>query len=374
MKIEIDRELLLNKLNKVYKFVPSKSIIPALDNIKFEVKGNTMSITAFNGEIQCKLSCSVDCKESGFFCLPAKLFVSTVRLLRENELTLTVGEKKTTIKCGKSTYNIAVNVNADEFPFASFKDHKDEVTMLQSAFSDFASKTSAFAGDDGLRPWMAGMNMSFNDKKEMVFVAATGFVMCKTVVPVISVGKWDNVTIPVTSVKKVCELCNKGEVNILSNGSAVMFSSAANSDEEFEVIATCINENYPQTDFLFNAERNSHFLMNVSEVIDSVNRVDLYANPLLGSINLKLIGGELTIIGNDDDFGNDGTEIISVTNENNFSMDINLSAAQINKILGCIDEVECFLKWAEKDSVPVLLQGKNEFVNFQFLVTKLKGA
>ena len=373
MKIKIDRELLLNKLNKVYKFVPTKSIIPALDNIKFEVKGNTMSITAFNGEIQCKLSCSVECKESGFFCLPAKLFVSTVRLLRENELVLNITEKKATIKCGKSTYNMTVNVNPDEFPFAIFKDHKNEMVMLQSAFSDFASKTSSFAGDDGLRPWMLGMNMAFNEKKEMIFISATRFVMCKAIVPVISVNKWANVTIPVTSVKKVCELCNKGEMNVLSNENAVLFSSAANSDEEFEIIATCINENYPKTDGLFNAERKSSFLLNVSEVIDCVNRVELYANPLVGALNFKLVGGELTVSGNDEDFGNDGTEVISVTNEGNFMMDKDFSAAQINKILGCVDEVECFVKWSEENNVPIMFQGKNEFVSFQFLVTQLKG-
>ncbi len=373
MKLTIDRELLLNKLNKVYKFVPTKSVIPTLDNIKFEVKGTNMDITAFNGEVQCKLSCVVKSKEDASFCLPAKLFVSTVRLLRENELVITVGEKKATLKCGKSTYNISVNVNVDEFPFAVFKDPKNEMVLLQSAFSDYASKTASFAGDNGMQPWMAGMNISFSENKEVLFISATNFVMCKALVPVISVNKWAEVTIPVTSVKRVCELCNKGEMTILSNENAVMFSSATNSDEEFEIIATCINEKYPNTKGIFGADRKSSFLINVSEVIDCVNRVELYSDPLLACLNFKLSGPELTVSATDENFGNDGIEVVSVTNEKLCSMDKNLSPQQVSKILGCIDEVECFIKWSDSDNVPVLFEGKTEFLNFQFLTTVLKG-
>lgn len=371
-KIIIDRELLLDKVNKVYKFVPSKSIIPALDNIKFEVNGNTMLITAFNGEIQCQLSCSVKAKENMSFCLPAKLFVGIIRLLRENELTITIGEKKATLKCGKSVYNISVNTTPDIFPFIKNGSHENEMVMLQSAFKDYASKVSNFAGDNATLPWMSGMNMAFSDKKEMTFTSATNFVMCRAIAPVISLNKWKSVTIPVSSVKRITELCNKGEMTIMHSENIMVFSSAANSDEQFTIIATCINENYPNVSNFFSAPREKNFVINVSEGIDCINRVKLCSNQLLNSINLNLQASELTISSSDEDFGNDGTEVVSVTNEKNVTMDKNLVSDQMVKILGSIDEVECFIYWSDKDNIPLLIQGKTDFVNFQFLTTPLK--
>lgn len=372
MKIIIDRELLLEKLNKVYKFVPSKSIIPALDNIKFDVIGGDMVITAFNGEVQCKLHCVVKSKEDISFCVPAKIFVSTVRLLRENELTLSITEKKVEIKCGKSKYGITINTVADEFPSIKFDGKGNEFTMLQKVFNDYASRTSSFAGDDTLRPWMTGVNIDFTDSKEMFFTSATNFVLCRAIVPVISVNLWSSVTVPVNAVKKVCEIINTGEMNILHNDNIIMFSSANSSDSDFEITATCINDKYPNVSSMFNAERGDSFVLNVSETIDCVNRIKLYVNPFTSAINLNLKGSELVMSGADEDFGNDAIDTISVTNEKNVVMERNFNAEQISKIMGNIDEVEAIMLWGDKDNVPIKITGKTEFPNFTFLVTTLK--
>lgn len=371
-KITIDRELLLEKLNKVYKFVPAKSIIPALDNILFDVKDNKMSITAFNGEVQCKLNCAVKCKEDISFCLPAKLFVGIIRLLRENELTLTLSEVKAEIKCGKSKYNMAVNCKPDEFPRIEFKGTAYSMTMLQTAFINYAERTSSFCGSDDIRPALSGMFISFKDK-ELFFYGCTGAYMCKATVPVISVDKWNDVIVPSAAVKKVCSLLNKGEVNILHSDNIIMFSSAANSDEDFEIIATCVNEKFPNVYQFFTADKPNHITVNTSEIIDAIARVKLVANPISMATKLSVKGNLLELSCSDVDFGNDGEEIISVTNEKNNEKIVGFNTDFLLKIFGNIDDVETNICWSEEASsnIPFLFKGNTELISFEFVLCQM---
>jgi DNA polymerase-3 subunit beta len=369
-KITIDRELLLEKLNKVYKFVPAKSIIPALDNILFDVKDNKMSITAFNGEVQCKLSCTVKCKEDISFCLPAKLFVSIVRLFRENELVVTVTETKTELKCGKSKYNLAINCKPIDFPDMKFNNETpNSMTMLQTVFNDYASRASSFCSKDEVRPSLTGMLVSFKDK-ELLFYGCTGAYMCKATVPVISVDKWDDVIIPANAVKKVCDILGTGEVNILHSDNIIMFSSTDKNGNDFDIISTCVNEKFPKVDQFFAIETEHSVIINTSEVADALGRIKLCADPLVFATKLSLKNSDLELSCSDANFGNDGQEILSITNTQKAEKVVAFNIDLLLKILESIDDVETTMFWTNSGTAntPFVFKGNNEFATFQFVL------
>ena len=76
MKLKCDKELLLEKISKALMFIPTKTLIPVLDNFLFKVSGTQLEIIANNTEMQVRIVTQVmESAHNGSFCIPAKMLV-----------------------------------------------------------------------------------------------------------------------------------------------------------------------------------------------------------------------------------------------------------------------------------------------------------
>lgn len=377
MKIKIDREHLADKLKKVIKFVPSKSIIPAQDNFKFTVTDNSMEIVGADSQCQIKMYMPVKSDNNGSFCLPAKLFLNTINLFRENEVLIT--KKSDTvieIKNGKSKCKITVDCMPDDFPMMPIHETKHELSILQINLKTGIKFAEKFIDDEkSARIGAAGINIDKVNNR-MVFTGLVDHLMCRVNVAPLSIGSWDeNIVMPSETASKMLSiLSDNGEVTMCHSKDRMIFF-ADDTIERFEIISTSVNTKFPNSERLFEYKGEDFIVINTLEFKDSFSRLRLYSGEFDKDkrVFMEIKEGapeELLLTASDSLKGKDGEEAISITNHNGKTLNKQFSSGSMLKILANIEDSDLLFFFNDSDKIACFVEPKvdGKENNFNFLI------
>lgn len=379
MKIRIDRELLADKLKKVIKFIPAKSIVPAQDNFKFTIKDNNMEIVGADSQCQIKMYMPVKSDMDGAFCLPAQLFLKTVNLFRENEVLIT---KKTDtvieLKNGKSKCKITVDCMAEDFPIMPIQETKHELSISQSNLKMGIKFTEKFIDDEkSARIGAAGININEVNNR-MVFTGLDGAIMCRINVAPLAIGSWENnIVMPAETASKLLSLLgDNGEVTMCHSGDKMIFFTD-DTIERFEIISTSVNTKFPDSERLFGFKGEDFIIINTLEFKDCFSRLRLYSGEFDKDkrVYMEIKGdnlNELVLTASDNMKGKDGEEAITIVNPTGKMLKKQFNSGSMLKILANIEDNDIMFYFNESDKVASFIEpkvdgGEN---NFNFLITQ----
>ncbi len=373
MKLKIDRELLALKLNKAIKFTPDKQIIPAFENFLLFTKEGKINIIATDGNIQIHLQCPVKTDGNVAICVPAKLFLKTVNLFRENEVLITIkSDTKIEVKCGKAKYNITLDCMANDFPVMLSPASTNEIAINQFLLSIGLKSTQRFVDEKNVNANMAAINIAeINDK--IVFIGLTQVLFCRAAIKPISINKWEKVSIlPDTANKVDLMLGEKGEVNIIHDDKRISFSSNLGTSDSFEIISVVANAKFPSPESAYARQSKDMLVVNTMELSDAMKRLRLYVEE--GSVPIITISNtensqELKLTSADNLTHKDGEEIISIINPSEVIINRSMKNDDIIKVLSVVDaaEVKLFLDSGKKGPtsiVPVVNTDDEDIFNF----------
>jgi DNA polymerase-3 subunit beta len=109
MKIAIDKNILVNALDTVVKAVPTgKVVIQALEGILIEASDGKLSIVKNNLESAIKHTVKCEVIKPGKAIVNAKMISDIVHKMPDEELDITVQDKKMTIEAGKAVMKVPV--------------------------------------------------------------------------------------------------------------------------------------------------------------------------------------------------------------------------------------------------------------------------
>jgi DNA polymerase III subunit beta len=372
-KLKFDREYFLDKLKKAYKFVPTNSVIPAFENMRFTVIGNTMEILAADPECQIKLYCNVKSTEDVSFCAPAHLLLKTVELFLENEVTITFkSEEKIELKCGKSKYNITLSCKYDQFPIMLMQklQEESEFVIHQNDLRTGIKMSKKFINENSKAAVSAqGINMN-NVNEKIVFTGLDGFTLGRAEVSPLGIGSWhSNFIIPEDSASKIASMLNdKGEIVIAHHGEKMILFTD-DRVEKFEIITSSINSKFPDSEKLFSKKGSDNIIINTNEFKSAILRLKLYAgvDDSDKRIVVSFDGKETLVMTSQcNAYQRDGEEDMSVHGSDKL-MRKAFNAESILKVLSCISSNEIALYFNDNQNIPVFIQPVEED-NFCFII------
>lgn len=308
-----DRELFLEKLNKLQAFIPKKSVTPCFDNIFISIDAGIAEVLASDGQTQIRIYSACRSKDTFMFCVPSKIFISTISLFRENEIKVSVKDNKLVIKSGKSKYNITLDTFPQDYPVMELKDCIGEITLRQFYLKQGLKAAETFVGDKNSHVNLNGVHIALIDK-EIVFTGSEQQLLCRCAIKPISINKWHSIVLPTETANKTCTvLSDKGEINITVSKDKVLFAADTDSIEKIEIISTLSEAIYPNTEALFKVLPEDNFIANVSEFSDALKRLKLYAFSEVPAITIYSENtNEIVIVSKDDTIGKSGEEVLSV--------------------------------------------------------------
>ena len=174
MKFTIDREPLLDALQKVQSVVEKRNTVQILGNILCSVKGQELSLCATDLEVGIKITLPVQTQQEGKITLSAKHFVDIVKELPNKPLFITRKDNHwVELLCGKSKFNI-VSLAADDYPSLPAFEEKKYIEARSNTLMDMIDRTQFAVSTDATRYHLNGVFFEHLEKNIMRMTATDG--------------------------------------------------------------------------------------------------------------------------------------------------------------------------------------------------------
>ena len=145
MIFSIDRDVLLNQLLIVQKGLPSKTPLPILYAIKFEVNEDHILLTTSNTDVAIQVLIddhSLAIKQGGKVAIPGKYLIEIIRKIVSQRVEFALIEDKLiVIKADRSEFKLRL-MDVEDYPEIDFLDLDDPVVLDSQLIKTIIKETN----------------------------------------------------------------------------------------------------------------------------------------------------------------------------------------------------------------------------------------
>jgi DNA polymerase-3 subunit beta len=164
MKFSAGREAILAPLQAVIGVVERRQTMPILANVLISGRGEELSITATDLEVELVAKARVNLQQGGEITVPGRKLLDIVRALPEQaNVSIAVEGEKATVKSGKSRFTLTT-LPASDFPTIEDIRAEQSLTIAQAALKRLLDKTHFSMAQQDVRYYLNGMLLEIVDK------------------------------------------------------------------------------------------------------------------------------------------------------------------------------------------------------------------
>jgi len=157
MKIKANRDDLLGPLTQIGGVVEKRQTLPILANVLLNAKGDQLTITATDLEVELKTTAIAQCEGELDFTLPARKLIDICKALPESApITIQVESEKAVIRSGKSRFTLGI-LPAIDYPAIEPSAIKETITINQKIFKRLLEKTQFAMAQQDVRYYLNGL-------------------------------------------------------------------------------------------------------------------------------------------------------------------------------------------------------------------------
>lgn len=354
MKFSVASKTLHNFSSSVSKIINAKNALTILNNFHLEVKGNTLTITACDGEnTLCGRVPIVDVQGEGEICIDARRLVDLLRVMPEQELTFSINDETLAVEMRHpgGSYRF-VGTPGVEYPRI-----RRAATEAAMKFELPASKfirglefTGFAAGTDTLRPQMMGVYCDINPSS-VVFVATDTHKLVKFEDKSIVSGIKSSFILPNKSVNVFRSVFTQDESVslVIEPTQGVTFES-----DTFTFESRIVKGNFP--DYNRVIPQSNPYVLTIDRQLftTAVKRVSLFVDEGHGLLKFKVEPSQLIIKASDNEYNTSGEEKLACdfTGE---GMVIGFSSSFLSDLMGVLWNDEVLFKLADPSRPAVIV-------------------
>jgi DNA polymerase III subunit beta len=155
--VKAPRDALLRPLQVVSGIVERRQTLPILANVLLRRDGERLSFTATDLEIQIQTGAEFGGgKESAASTVSARKLLDILRALPDDEVTLSLANRRLTVQCGRSRFNLQT-LAAEEFPTVAQGEFNVDFVLPASAFKHLLSMVHFAMAAQDIRYYLNGM-------------------------------------------------------------------------------------------------------------------------------------------------------------------------------------------------------------------------
>ncbi|PHS20951.1 MAG: DNA polymerase III subunit beta [Robiginitomaculum sp.] len=359
MKLNIERADLLKALNHVQSVVERRNTIPILSNVLISAKGDQLSFTATDLDIEIVESIGAQITEEGTVTAPAHTFYEIVRKLPEGaevELIKTAEDPRLIINAGRSRFSLP-SLPEDEFPVLSADGLNHSFAMRSTDLVKLIDKTRFAVSTEETRYYLNGIHLHAveGDSAHLRAVATDGhrLALAEIALPEGAAGM-SGIIIPRKTVQEVRRLLDAIDEDIAVSVSEakIRFGIGAAT-----LTSKLIDGSFPEYERVI-PRGNEHTLKIERDIFAAaVDRVATISAEKSRSVKMTLEADTLTLTVNNPEAGL-AVEELSVDYEAE-PMEIGFNARYLLDILGQIESDEAVFRFADSAS-PSLVEDNSD--------------
>jgi DNA polymerase III, beta subunit len=173
MKFSAERETILAPLQAVIGVVERRQTMPILANLLIVGRGDQLSITATDLEVELVAKTSVALSQPGEVTLPGRKLLDIVRALPDKaQVTVSIEGERATVRSGKSRFTLTT-LPASDFPTVEDIRAQQTLSIAQASLKRLLDKTHFSMAQQDVRYYLNGMLLE-TDGKMLRTVATDG--------------------------------------------------------------------------------------------------------------------------------------------------------------------------------------------------------
>ncbi|AIM35381.1 DNA polymerase III subunit beta [Sphingobacterium sp. SG20118] len=351
MRFIVSTSILLKQLQAINGASSSSTVLPILENFLFEIKDNTLTISATDLQTSMVTSLQIEAKEEGKVAMPSKILIETLKTLPDQPVAFFVDNNTLAIEisAGDGKYKLS-GENPEDFPKIPVIDNAHTVNMPAPILAEAISKTIFAVSNDELRPAMSGVLVQLGDKS-VTFVSTDAHKLVRYRRSDIGVEKPASLILPKKALSLLKSSLPSEDINVsIEYNSTNAFFSFGN----INLICRLIDERYPDYEAVIPQVNPNKLTVDRLLFLNTLRRVVIFANKTTHQVRLKISGSELNISAEDLDFSNEAHERLGCQFEGE-DMEIGFNAKFLVEMLNNLASEEVVIEMSTANRAGLLI-------------------
>ena len=309
MKFSVSSSELLGGLMSVSKVIVPKPTNSILENFLFQLKGNTLTVTASDGETTLRADIPIaQVTEEGSTAVPAKLLTDSLKEFPDQPLSFSVD-------AGSSVMDIVWASGASKIPCFDAADFPElpvigeisESVIIPSAILlDGINNTIYATAEEELRPVMNGIFFDIDPEVTTLVASDAHKLICYSFLGA-KLSQKSNFILhkkPASILKSILAKHDE-DITIRYDNKNAYFSFGTNI-----LVCRLIEGNYPAYRSVIPKNNNNKLVIGRTDLLGVVKRIAVCSNQISNQIRLKLSLGEVLISAQDLGFSTSAHETL----------------------------------------------------------------
>jgi len=322
MKLNINKESLLEPLQKVIGVIERRQTLPILSNVYLSIQSGRLKLTGTDLEVQISTDTITNSAEDFKITVPARKLLDICRSLPGNaEIKFTFKETVLVITSGKSRFTLRT-LPADEYPLFDESNYTHQVNIDQGVLFKAFSKTIFCMAQQDVRYYLNGLMMEVVDG-ELQTVASDGHRLALSKNNIENETQSINqVIIPRKAAQELLKLMDKyeGMIDIKLAKNNINFTFG-----EVQLNAKLIDGRFPDFKNVVPEETKHSFTIDKQSFKSALSRVSILSNEKYKGIRLDLSSQLMTIVANNPEQDEAIEEVMVDYDSDEMSMGFNSS-------------------------------------------------
>jgi len=349
MKFIVSSGTLFKNLQNISGIIGSNNVLPILEDFKFDIDKNKLTISATDLETFMKVEVEPSSAEgSGSICIPARVLMEYLKNLPEQPLTLDIGDDfaiEITSSSGKSKL---VGEDSKNFPPEPQTDDLTSFTMPAAELSDAIAKTLVGVSHEDTRPAMSGVYFEL-DKESITFVSTDAHRLIRCIKTGMSTPGKGNFIVPRKSLTQLKNTLHATTEVTISYDDSILTVEG----EKLLMISRLIDAKFPDYKAVIPANNPFELRVSKEEFLNSLRRVSVFANKTTNQVELEIKGSSLELKSNDMDFSYEGDEKMNCTYKGE-DMRIAFNSKLLVELLPLIEDEEILMELSQPNRAGII--------------------
>ena len=292
MKIKVNKEAMIDCLQKVQSVINPRNALPVLSNVLMKAQKGKLELTATDMSLTVRATLDADVAEAGTTTLPAKRIFGVFRELSVDEAEMDVSDQNVaSIQAGSSYFRIHGISEADYPNLPEMADPKAYV-IDQAAFRNMLKLTSYAASVDANRPLLNGVLLSFKaGKLSVVATDSRRLALVEHAVEFPADAEMDLI-VPLKTVEELLRtLAETGTVKILATAKQIAFEF-----DRILIVSKLVEGTYPNFRQVIPQANGERVAMERETLLTAVRRTSQLVIDAVSGVKLTFTKNRLEIL------------------------------------------------------------------------------
>ena len=295
MEIRVNAATLSEVASKAVKVVPAKSVLPITDCFLVRIGDrNELVATDLETTMVCDIT-TISSDAAIEFCVNAKLFTTTLKNLKDEDVTIAVDEETVSIMSKNGRFTMP-RYSHEEYPVYGGDDAVSVMSISAGALMSITDKVMFAIGNDELRPVMNGVSFKALPDGALECCATDAQVLSLVSMPS-AVDTEASFIVPRKALSMIKSFIPQGEVEVAVSKGVVLFESATIS-----IYSRLVEGNYPN----YKAVIPSSHVVSVdfakSDMEEAMRIVNVFSDKMSKRIRLNILPSSINCVAQDIDY------------------------------------------------------------------------